>query len=58
MIAFLSENIATIIGALIVFGVFFAVILRLIRKHKKGEGSCSCGCGGCASSEICHPKKQ
>ena len=33
-------------------------VFRIVQNHKTGKGTCSCGCGGCAMSEICHSDKK
>lgn len=50
-------NWPTFIVALIVAGVFVAIIAVRIRNKKKGKGGCSCGgscesCGMCCSSQT------
>ncbi len=49
--------IASIIIGLIVAVIFVSIIVKQIKDHKSGKGGCSCGCGGCSSDSICHPKK-
>ena len=56
MLAFLTENLATIIIAVIVIGILAAIIVKMIKDKKKGKSSCGCGCSNCAASEICHKK--
>ena len=54
MIAWLSENIGTILicAALI---VLVALIVRsLVRQKKQGKSSCGCNCGSCPMSGKCH----
>ncbi len=55
MIAFLMENLSTIIVALILAAVVVLVIRKMVRDKKAGH-SCSCGgsCGCCPSSGMCH----
>lgn len=48
---------ATIIVSLILAAVIGLIIFRMVKKKKAGKGSCSCGCSGCAMSEICHKDK-
>lgn len=54
MLAFLTENLATIIIAAIVIAIIAAIIIKMISDKKKGKSSCGCGCENCAASEICH----
>jgi hypothetical protein len=51
-------NAPTIIVLGIVVAVFVAIVAREIIKKKKGESSCSCGCGGCAFRDSCQSKKK
>jgi hypothetical protein len=51
-------NAPTIIVLGIVVAVFVAIVAQEIIKKKKGESSCSCGCGGCAFRDSCHSKKK
>lgn len=50
-------NIPTLIISAVIAVIFFAIIFSEIQKRKKGKGTCSCGCSGCANSEFCHGKK-
>ncbi|MBS6956460.1 MAG: FeoB-associated Cys-rich membrane protein [Enterocloster asparagiformis] len=53
--AFLMENISTIIIALILAGMVYAVIRKMIRDKKEGKGcGCSGGCAGCGGASMCH----
>ena len=54
MLRFLSENWGNILVAAIVAAAVAAALLSLRRRKKSG---CTCGCGGCPSSGICHSKK-
>ena len=48
-------NIPTII-TLSILGVVVAIIIAVyVINRKKGKGGCSCGCGGCANRDFCHP---
>lgn len=44
----------TIIISVIIAGVVIAIVVNEILKKRKGKGSCSCGCSGCAMKEVCH----
>ncbi len=57
MLAFLIENLATILVAATVIVILAAIILKMISDKKKGNTSCGCGCENCAASEICHKKE-
>ena len=54
MLEFFAENLPNIIIGAIVFGIFAAVVIKIIRDHKNHKTSCGCGCDGCPSSGICH----
>lgn len=56
MIAFISANLPTIIGSIVVFGVFLLIVVKQIVKSKQHKGGCGCGCDGCPNSGICHSK--
>lgn len=56
MLAFLTDNLATIIGAAVVAGVLALIVTKMIRDHKKHKGGCGCGCSECPNAGACHPK--
>ena len=49
--------IPTIIGVSILALIVGGIVAKMIINKKNGKGGCSCGCGGCANKEFCHPKK-
>lgn len=49
-------NLSTIIVALIILGIFVAIVARGVYNHKHHRSSCGCGCDHCASHGMCHPK--
>ena len=49
----LTENISTVIIAVILLAVLTAIAVRLIRNKKQGKSSCGCGCKNCALSGKC-----
>ncbi len=49
-------NIPTIIGLVAIALVVGAIIAKAIINKKNGKSGCSCGCGGCANREFCHPE--
>ena len=55
MLDFLRDNLGTIIVAVIIAAAVAGVVFRLVRRKKKGEGTCGCGCGGCSMNGTCHP---
>lgn len=58
MFAFIRENLATILGAAVVFGVFILIVVKQILNRRNHKGGCACGdsCGGCPNSGACHPE--
>jgi hypothetical protein len=56
MIAFLTQNLATIIISALLVGVVVGIIVGLIKKKKSGKGGCSCGCDSCPSASSCREK--
>ena len=58
MYDWLIANGATILIGSVLLGVLVAIVVSLIRKKKRGETSCGCGCSGCAMKELCHSAKK
>ena len=55
MIQFITNYLGTIIIALIVLAVVFAILYSMHRKRKAGKSpTCGCGCSDCPSAGICH----
>lgn len=54
MLAFIAENIATIIICVALAGVVAAIIINMVKNKKKGKSSCGCGCKDCPNSGNCH----
>lgn len=57
MLAWLSENIATIIICAVLIAVVAAIIIHMVKNKKKGKSSCGCGCADCPMSDSCHSDK-
>lgn len=51
-------NPQTFIIALIIAAIVVGIIVNEIKKKKRGETSCSCGCGNCAFKDNCHKPKE
>ena len=49
----LTENISTVIIAVILLAALTAIAVKLIRNKKQGKSSCGCGCKNCALSGKC-----
>ncbi len=56
MLTWLSQNLGTIIIALIVAAVVALILIKFIRDKKKGKSSCGCGCSDCPMSGSCRKK--
>ncbi|WP_077533501.1 FeoB-associated Cys-rich membrane protein [Massiliimalia massiliensis] len=57
MLAFLSQNLPTIIIGLILATAVVLILVKLIRDRKNGSScNCGCGCKDCPSSAVCHKK--
>lgn len=54
MLNWLSQNLPTILVALVVLAVCTLIVVKMIRDKKKGKSSCGCGCSACAMKELCH----
>lgn len=57
MLAWISENIATILICIALLAVVAAIVAKMVRDKKKGKSSCGCGCANCPVSGSCHQKK-
>ncbi len=54
----LSENLATLVGALAVAAVLALVAWKIVRDHRRHKGGCGGGCGSCPNAGFCHPDAQ
>ena len=52
---FLMENLSTVIIGLILAGVVYLVVRKMIRDRREGKG-CGYpgGCAGCGGASMCH----
>lgn len=46
----------TAIVLAIVIALVGGAVFSIVRRKRSGKGTCSCGCGGCSMSDICHKK--
>ena len=53
MLAFLAENLATIIVGLVIAAVGVLIIVKLFKDKKGGKSNCAGGCAHCSSAGIC-----
>ena len=58
MLAWVSENLSTIIVCAILAAVFAGVIRTVIKNKKKGKSACGCGCSSCPMSGSCNDKQE
>ena len=54
MIAWLTNNISTIVVLAVVIVAVAAVVVKMVRDRLHGKSSCSCGCENCAIRGECH----
>ena len=58
MLAWITENIGTILISAVLLLVVVLIIRKLVKDKKKGKSSCGCNCAHCAMSGSCHQKYQ
>lgn len=56
MLAWITENIGTILISAVLLLVVVLIIRKLVKDKKKGKPSCGCNCAHCAMSGSCHQK--
>ena len=56
MLAFLKDNLATIIISAVILAAVVLIIIKMRKDNKAGKscGGCGSGCGSCTSSSMCH----
>ncbi len=54
MLAWIAANIPTILICLVLAAIVAAIIVKLVKDHKKGKHSCGCDCSHCSMCESCH----
>ena len=52
MHSWFAQNLSTILIALGLFCICFAIVRKMIRDKKQGKSSC--GCSACAMKDMCH----
>lgn len=57
MLAFISDNIATVIICAVLIAVVAAIIVGMAKNRKKGKSSCGCGCAECPMNGSCRRVK-
>jgi YbbR domain-containing protein len=60
MMAFLINNIATILISGLLLALVLWIVISMIKKKKRGKSiGCNCGCDSCAGNSFCHePEKK
>lgn len=58
MLAWLTQNLSTIVVLVVLAGIVAAIIVHMIRNKKKGKSSCSCGCESCGLCDACNGGKK
>ena len=51
--AWLTDNIGTIVVAAILVIIVALILRKMIRDRRAGRRNCSCGCEGCPGSASC-----
>ena len=58
MLAWVAENIGTILITAALALIVALIARKLIKDKKKGKSSCGCNCAHCAMAGSCHPQKK
>ena len=58
MLAWIAENIGTILITAALALIVALITRKLIKDKKKGKSSCGCNCAHCAMAGACHPQKK
>ncbi len=54
--SFLTKNIATIIGCVILAALVALIVWKLVRDRKRGKRLCGSNCAHCSMAGSCHKK--
>ncbi len=57
MLAWLCENMATIIIAAVLIAAVIIIWVKMAKDKRQGKSSCGCGCSSCAMRGSCHKTK-
>ena len=58
MLAWIAENIGTILITAALVLIVALIARKLIKDKKKGKSSCGCNCAHCAMAGSCHSQKK
>lgn len=58
MLAFIQQNIATILIGAALAALLALAVLSMVRNRLKGKSACGCDCGGCPGASSCHMGKE
>ena len=56
MLAWLTENLGTVVISAILLAVVVCISIHLLHQKKQGKSSCGCNCATCAMHGRCHSK--
>ena len=54
MLAWIAQNLGTILISAVLLVIVIAIVCYLIRQKKQGKSSCGAGCARCANAGCCH----
>ncbi len=54
MLAWLAENMATLIIAAVLIAAVISILVKMAKDRRQGKSSCGCGCSSCAMKDSCH----
>lgn len=54
MLAWLTQNLATIVVCAVLLLVTALIIVKIVRDRKQGKNSCGANCAHCANACSCH----
>ena len=57
MLAWIAQNLGTILISAALLVIVIAIVRYLIRQKKQGRSSCGCNCAHCAMHGQCHGKQ-
>ena len=55
MVSWMMENLSTILIAIGLILLVYAIIAKMVKDKKQAKSSCGCDCGSCGGA--CHYKK-